>query len=113
MTKNYEQAGNAVTVIAPSGGTTSGVGVLIGSLFGIAATTEEAGADVVLDTVGMFDHAKTSAQAWTVGALVYFDNTNKVMTTVSTSNKLVGVAVETAANPSDTGVVRLNGAFIA
>ena len=34
-------------------------------------------------TTGVFDMAKTSAQAWTVGALIYWDDTNKVATNSS------------------------------
>jgi predicted RecA/RadA family phage recombinase len=42
--------------------------------------------------------------------LIYWDDTAKNFTTVSTSNKIVGVAVAAASNPSSTGIVRLNGA---
>jgi hypothetical protein len=52
--KNQNSKGTAVDVVAPSGGTTSGVGCLIASLFGIAATTVVAGANVVLWTRGAF-----------------------------------------------------------
>lgn len=111
MATNLKQMGDMITVPAPAGGTTSGTGVLIGSLFGIATVTADAGEDVALATTGVFEHAKTSAQAWTVGALVYWDDGNAVMTTTASTNKLVGVAVAIANNPTPTGVVRLNGAF--
>jgi hypothetical protein len=39
------------------------------------------------------------------------DPVAKNFTTTSTSNKLAGVNVTTAANPSATGRVRLNGSF--
>ena len=53
------------------------------------------------------------SQAWTVGAKVYWDDTNKRCTTVATDNTLIGVAVEAVASgASDTiGRVRLNAAF--
>jgi predicted RecA/RadA family phage recombinase len=35
--KNFLQTGNSVTVPAPTGGVASGVGVLIGALFGVTA----------------------------------------------------------------------------
>lgn len=107
--KNYIQDGKSMTVPAPTGGSVSGVGVLAGTLFGIASTTEAAGDDVSICTEGVFDHAKTSAQAWTLGAAIYWDDTNKVMTTTASSNTLVGKAAAVAANPSATGRVRLNG----
>ncbi len=61
---------------------------------------------------GVFTLAKNSAEAWTVGELLYWDDPNKVVTATSTSNKLIGVAYSVAANPSSTGNVRLNNAFI-
>lgn len=108
--KNYVQDDDVITVAAPYN-VSSGGGALVGSLFGVAVTDALSGANVALATEGVFDLAKTSAQAWTVGALIYWDDTNKVATTVSTSNTKIGVAVAAAANPSSTGRVRLNGAF--
>jgi predicted RecA/RadA family phage recombinase len=108
MTKTFVQPGWAMTVTAPTGGTVSGVGCKIGSLFGIAATTKAAGDPVVLDTVGVFEHAKTSAQAWNTGDKIYWDDTAKVMTTSSSGTTYVGVAAGPALNPTATGLVRLN-----
>lgn len=108
--KNFIQAGEHLTVAAPYD-VSSGGGALVGSLFGVAAADAVSGADVVLCTEGVYALAKTSAQAWTLGAKVYWDNTDKVCTTTATSNTLIGVAVAAAANPSSTGTVRLNGAF--
>jgi predicted RecA/RadA family phage recombinase len=45
--------------------------------------------------------------------LIYWDNTAKECTTTVGSNKLIGTAALAATNPSSTGTVRLNGAFIA
>ncbi|KJS40363.1 MAG: hypothetical protein VR70_05840 [Rhodospirillaceae bacterium BRH_c57] len=106
--KNFVQPGMDLTVAAPSGGVTSGDFVLIGSLFGVAASTADAGDDVVISTVGVYELPKLGAQAWTVGAPIYWDATESHMTTVSTDNTLVGVAVAVAANPSDTGLVKLD-----
>lgn len=106
--KNYIQHGDEVTVAAPYD-VASGAGFLVGSLFAVAMTTASSGADVVGSTCGVYDLKKTSAQAWTVGAKVYWDNTAKEVTTTSTSNTLIGCAIEAAANPSSTGKVRLNG----
>ncbi|MEL7090252.1 MAG: DUF2190 family protein [Pseudomonadota bacterium] len=107
--KTYVQDGNIMTVPAPAA-VASGGGVLIGSLFGIAQKDAALDEDVAIVTCGVFQHAKESAQAWTLGAKVYWDNTNKVMTTAASGNKLVGTAAAVAANPSPTGVVRLDGA---
>jgi predicted RecA/RadA family phage recombinase len=111
--RNYVQPGESVEVTAPAGGTTSGVGVLVGNLFGVAALTVAAGARVNIATEGVFEMAKTSALAIAEGAIVWFDNTNKVVTTVATGNKPVGLAVTAAANPSPTIQVKLTPNTIA
>lgn len=61
--KNYVQPGRSVTVSAPVGGALSGDGVMIGSLFGVAAFNAEAGEDLEIETQGVFDLPKTAAQA--------------------------------------------------
>lgn len=109
--KNFIQPGVNVTVPAPVGGAVSGTPYLIGSLFGIASATVDAGADLSLVTEGVFQVTKVSAQAWTLGQRVYWDDTAKNFTTTVGSNTLVGVAVAAAANPSATGIVRLNASF--
>ncbi|WP_271588453.1 DUF2190 family protein [Bradyrhizobium sp. CCBAU 53415] len=89
----------------------SGDGALIGSMFGVCANGGANGADDVLVVKGVFTLTKNSAEAWTVGEKVYWDNVAKNVTTTATSNTLIGVAILDAANPSSTGVVRLNGSF--
>lgn len=106
--RNYIQSGDIVTVPAPAA-VSSGDGVLVGTLFGLAATDADSGTDVAIKTTGVFTLPKTSAQAWSVGALIYWDPDGKVTTTVSTDNMLIGKALAVAANPSGTGVVRLDG----
>lgn len=108
--KNFIQEGNRVSVPAPAD-VLSGAGVLVGSMFGVAVHDAVSGAQVLIQTNGVVSMPKVSAQAWTVGALVYWDNANKLVTTASSGNKLIGVAAEAAANPSANGIVRLNGSF--
>jgi len=107
--KNYHQPGSSISVAAPAD-VASGAGVLVGSLFGIAGHDALSGAPVEIHFSGVYTLPKLEAQAWTVGAKVYWDDTNKHLTTAATGNKLVGAAVQAAANPSTTGVVRLDGA---
>lgn len=104
--KNFIQPGDAVTIPAPAD-VVSGAGVLAGTLFGVAEHDALSGEDVTINTSGVYDMAKVSAQAWTVGAAIYWDNTAKLATTVATSNTLIGNAVAAAANPSATGRVLL------
>jgi predicted RecA/RadA family phage recombinase len=108
MATNYVQPGQNIDQIAPTGGVTSGVGVLIGRLFSIALQTVAAAAAFVGTRVGVWSLAKTSAQAWSVGDKIYWDNTNKRADNVPTAGfRRIGVCVEAAANPSSTGKVAL------
>ena len=109
--KNFQQPGKSVTLPAPYA-LTSGSGLLVGSIFGVASHDVTSGADVEAITEGIFSLAKANAQAWTVGALIYWDDAQKLATTTSTNNKIIGVAVRAASNPSSVGTVRLNGAFM-
>jgi len=110
--RNYVQPGAALTMTAPYA-VTSGDGLLVGSIFGVAAADAASGTTVEAALTGVFDLTKIGSQAWTVGAKVYWDDTNKRCTTVATDNTLIGVAVEAVAGGAgDTiGRVRLNGSF--
>lgn len=111
MAKNFIQKGDVLTVTAPAN-VASGEGVLVGNIFGIAQFSALSGEPVEIATTGVFEHAKTSAQAWaTVGLEIYWDAGAGKLTTTASTNKLVGVNVATAENPSETGLVRLNGVF--
>lgn len=115
MATNKIQPGDVITAPAPSGGVVSGGGYKIGVMFGVATATAAETVSVAFETTGVFDLPKVSAQAWTVGAAIYWDDDavgGAVATTATTAgNLLIGVAASDAANPSATGKVRLNGAF--
>ncbi len=108
--KNFIQAGSNVTVAAPYP-VTSGAGVLVGNLFGIANGAAANGADVVLSTNGIFEMTKDTTDAMTVGSPVYWDNTAKTVTVTASGNTKIGVAVAAAGNPSGAVRVRLNRSF--
>lgn len=105
--KNFIQSGDSIDIVAPVGGTTSGKVTIIGSLIGVASLTALVGAPSVLQPRGVFGLDKVSAQAWTVGAKIYWDSAAGLATTVSAGNTLIGIAVAVADNPSATGQVRL------
>ena len=109
--KNHVQPGGIVTITAPRA-LTSGELVSVGLLVGVTQTAAESGASVEIATEGVFDLAKTSAQAWSsVGLAIYMVPATGLCTTATTTgNILVGVNLATAVNPSGTGRVRLNGA---
>lgn len=104
--KNFIQPGDVISATAPYA-LSAGDGALVGSLFGVASEDAANGAAVELQVTGVFELKKLSAEAWTVGAKIYWDNTNKQCTTVATANTLIGVATEAAANPSSVGRVLL------
>jgi predicted RecA/RadA family phage recombinase len=108
--RNYVQPGENITITATAAAT-SGEGVLIGNLFGIAAGNAEIGDSLDLVTVGVFDMPKVSTDVLAVGDLVYWDAANLLVTAddASGANELIGLAVTAAGNPSGTVNVRLHG----
>jgi predicted RecA/RadA family phage recombinase len=101
------QRGKVLSVAAPYD-RLSGQGALIGAaLFGVACH------DVLSGVVGEFmteevvSLAKTSAQAWSKGDRIAWDNTNKRLDSDLSKGPCVGVCVEDAANPSSTGKIKL------
>lgn len=106
--KNFIQNGENITVIAPAD-VSSGDGVQVGQIVGIATDDALDTEPVVIKRTGVFSVTKTSAQAWTVGQNVYWDDSASEFTTTEASNKLVGLTHTVAANPSDTGEVLLTG----
>ena len=110
--KNYVQPGNTVTLTAPYA-VASGDGLLVGSIFGVAAGTAALGDAVEAALTGVYDLKKVASQAWAAGDKVYWDNTAKEATKTTTSNTLIGVAVvAVAGGAGDTiGRVRLNASF--
>ncbi|HUX16666.1 MAG TPA: capsid cement protein [Phycisphaerae bacterium] len=104
MAKNFVQPGSTLTLSAPHD-VSSGDGLLVGSLFAVASGDAVSGADVEAMTEGVFDLAKTAAQAWAQGDKVYWDAAAEECTTSAPGNVLVGVAVADAADPSGTGRV--------
>lgn len=106
--KNYIQKGDNLTVQAPAD-LTAGAGVLVGAIFGVAQGAAVNGAEVVIVRSGVFELPKTSAQAWTQGAKLYWNDTTKVVTTAASGNTAIGAAAAAAANPSTTGLVLLDG----
>ena len=110
--KNYVQPGRTLTIASPYA-VTSGDGLLVGAIFGVATANAASGEAVEAGLVGVFDLKKTASQAWAVGDRVYWDNTAKETTKTVGSNTLIGVAVEPVSNAATdiVGRVRLNGSY--
>jgi len=110
MATNYIQPGDVIVVPAPKT-LASGDCAKVGLIFGVAQTAAGSGDDVPLMVVGVHRVPKTSAQAWTVGAQIYWDDNNDECTTTD-NNVPVGVAVAVANNPSATGYIRFTGQIV-
>jgi predicted RecA/RadA family phage recombinase len=106
--KNFYQSGEMLTVTAPYQ-VSSGGGVLVGSLFGIAAYDAANGTPVDMAPEGVFDITALNTDTGTVGTKMYWDNTNKRVTTTATSNTLIGVLTATKNNGDATARVYLDG----
>lgn len=107
--KNYLQAGDNLTVPAPAD-VNAGDGVLIGAMFGVAVSDALTGALVTIVRKGAFSLPKTAAQAWSLGAKLYWDGANGACTTTATGNTLIGFVGAAAADADVTGVAVLDGA---
>ena len=102
--KNFIQPGDSLAVTVPyAAGVTSGQGVLVGALFGVAAVDGAQNAVIECQTQGVFDITKEPALAITAGARLFWDNTNRRLTTTATGNFQVGLAT-VAALAADTTV---------
>ena len=62
--KNFVAVGNILTLPAPAA-LTSGQGVLIGSIFGVAQKDASNGEDVAILVTGVLELPKAASQAWT------------------------------------------------
>lgn len=104
--RNYIQNGDAINVTAPYA-VTSGQGVLVGALFGIATHDAANAADVVIQTEGVVDVPATTANTATQGAKIYWDNATRLATTTAGTNVCIGVATAAKANGETVARVRL------
>lgn len=106
--KNYVQEGDVLTVTAPYA-VVGGQGLLVGSLFGVATAAAANGASVEIMPEGVFDLTANGADTGTTGTKIYWDNTNKRVTTTATSNTLIGVLAADKGNGDTTARVFVDG----
>jgi predicted RecA/RadA family phage recombinase len=102
--KNYVQPGDVISAVAPYQRNSGEAALLGGSLFGVAVDTVASGATGVFAREGVYDITKatTAGEAYTLGQRLFWDNTNKRITSTSTSNVAVGVCVVAAATGDAT-----------
>lgn len=106
--KNYLRDGDRIPLTAPVGGVVSGTGYLIGALFVVAVNSAAAGAPFTAQTEGVVTLPKVGAQAQTEGALLYWDNAAKNVTTTSAGNTKIGYCAAAELAAAATVSVRLH-----
>lgn len=92
----------------PVGALASGDVVVQGDLIGVTVRPLAAGELGSLVVDGIFDFAKNTGVAYTVGQILYWDDTNNVVTTTATGNKQLGKVVRAAATTDTSVRVRLS-----
>lgn len=109
MSKNFIQDGDILEFTAPAGGVVSGNGYKIGDIFVVASVSAAAGALFNGDTEGVFALPKAATITPAQGVKLYWDDTNKNVTTTASGNTLIGThASAVAAGASDATIkVRL------
>ena len=92
----------------PAGALASGDVVVQGDLVGVVLRPLAAGELGALAVDGVFDFAKNTGVAFTVGTILYWDDTNNVVTSTATGNKQIGKVVKAAASADTTVRMRLS-----
>ena len=92
----------------PGGALASGDVVVQGDLVGVVLRPLAAGELGALAVDGVFDFAKNTGVAYTVGTILYWDDTNNVVTATATGNKQIGKVVRAAATTDTTVRMRLS-----
>lgn len=106
--KNYVQLGDNLTLPAPYA-VSSGDGVLIGTIFGVASTTQAQGEECAFVRIGVFTLPKAAGASWTPGQKLYWDATAKNVTATAGANTPIGAAASAQASADTSGNVLLTG----
>ena len=109
--KTFVQPGFQIPLTAPAGGVTSGSGYQVGAVFVVAMHDAAAGTAFTAYVGGGVVVLPKAAGAWTEGALLYWDNTTRTVTTTAGTNLKIGFAATARAPGDATGPVHLNASF--
>lgn len=109
--KTFRQHGDTVDFVAPSGGVTSGVPVVIGTAFAIPVADAAEGETFAGCMVGVHELPKKTGAGsnFNAGALAYWDAGNGRLTPTDAEGVLVGLFPNAGATGDVTAYVRLSG----
>jgi predicted RecA/RadA family phage recombinase len=82
--------------------------VVQGDLVGVVTRTLAIGELGSLIVEGVLDFNKLTNVAFTVGTILYWDDTNNVVTATATGNKVIGKVVRAAATTDPTVRIRMS-----
>lgn len=102
----YVQEGCAIDY-TPTSAVAAGDVVVQGDLIGVAKRPIAANEPGSLEVDGVFDFAKATDVAYTVGTILYWDDTNNIVTATASGNKQLGKVIRAAATTDPTVRVRL------
>lgn len=107
--KNYVQNGDYLEITAAAT-ISSGDGVLVGDLFGVAMTDIANGAKGTLAVKGVYEIAKATdvGSGGTIWTPAYFDATQKKVTAIASGNVQVGLFAETTLDAATSASVLLS-----
>ena len=112
MAKNFIKSGDPLTLIAPAGGVTTGVPLVLVAIFAIPLTTAAATEEFEGATEGLWSLAKNTAKAFTEGEKVWWDDTAKECKGTGIGDFEIGVAEKAELAAATTLRVRLNGVAV-
>jgi len=107
MANNFVKPGDHLPLVCPYATVTSGQVMLVGLLFGVALYDGVSGDVVEAAMEGEWSLTALSTDEATVGALAYWDNTNRRITVTSTGNTLVGTFTAAKAASATTAQIKL------
>lgn len=104
--KNYICTGERLEVAAPAGGLSAGGVYIVGAKATVVISGGAEGVLCAVMTEGVFELNK-AAGAIAIGTRLFWDATNKVLTTTAAGNTYVGYAYKAAANADATAFVTM------
>ena len=105
--KNFLSSGATITLTS-AGAKTSGTPYVAGELVGVAGHSAATNEPVVLHLIGEYQLPKAAAQAWAIGAKLYWDDAAGNCTTTAGALKAIGHASLAALAADTVGTVRLS-----